>query len=174
MNQPPQPAPDTINSHAPGAPQPPAEGAGAAAAAASANAGGSVGGRSPRRPAWRLPPGVSPGTWEYTEQESIASGYGDFIAQTPLVPLDSRLLVESLPAASPGRRDRVVDFGCGNGRTLQLLWDRGFDVLGVDLSQPMLRAAAAGVQGEPFRHKRLRARPHCDCGRAASTSRRER
>lgn len=136
MNQPPQPTADTMNSHPPG---------------------GAAAGRSPRRPAWRLPAGVSPGTWEYTEQESIASGYGDFIAQTPLVALDSRLLVESLPQASAGRRDRVIDFGCGNGRTLQRLWDHGFDVLGVDLSQPMLRAAAAGARGERFRHKRLRA-----------------
>ncbi len=110
-----------------------------------------------RRPAWRLPDGVSPGTWEYTQQESIATGYRDFIANTPLVDLDSALLREYLPAAAPDRKSRVVDFGCGDGRTLRTLWSGGYDVLGVDLSQPMLRQVAAGPGGEAFVHKRIRA-----------------
>ena len=110
-----------------------------------------------RRPAWRLPEGVSPGTWEYTQQEAIATGYREFIANTPLVELDSRLLGEHLPAAAAGRGSRVVDFGCGDGRTMRTLWAAGYDVLGVDLSQPMLRQVAAGPAGKAFEHKRIRA-----------------
>ncbi len=113
--------------------------------------------RSRRRPAWRLPAGVAPGTWEYTQQESIASGYRDFIAQTPLVGLDSELMLKNLPSPAPRRGSRVIDFGCGDGRTLQTLWDAGFDVLGVDLSQPMLRQVAGGQNGDRFGRKLIRA-----------------
>jgi SAM-dependent methyltransferase len=38
---------------------------------------------------------------------------------------------------------RVVDIGCGAGRNAVPLAQQGWDVLGVDLSWPMLRAAAA-------------------------------
>lgn len=110
-----------------------------------------------RRPAWRLPAGVAPGTWEYTQQESIATGYRDFIANTPLVELDSRLVQEHFPAATAGRGSRVVDFGCGDGRTLRSLWAAGYDVLGIDLSQPMLRQVVACSGGEAFAQKRVRA-----------------
>jgi SAM-dependent methyltransferase len=112
---------------------------------------------SKRRPSWRLPAGVAPGTWEYTQQESIANGYRDFIAQTPLIGLDSDLLLKILPTAAAGRSVRVVDFGCGDGRTLRTLWDTGFDVLGVDLSQPMLRRVIAEDNAGELRHKLIRA-----------------
>lgn len=110
-----------------------------------------------RRPAWRLPAGVSPGTWEYTQQEAIASGYRQFIANTPLVELDRQLVHEHLPPPAANRASRVVDFGCGDGRTMRTLWAAGYDVLGIDLSQPMLRHVVAGPDGEPFVHKRIRA-----------------
>lgn len=110
-----------------------------------------------RRPAWRLPAGVSPGTWQYSQQDSIANGYRRFIAQTPLIRLDSELVLEHLPAAAAERSARVVDFGCGDGRTLHTLWNAGFDVLGVDLSQPMLRRIMADPAGDAFRLKRIRA-----------------
>lgn len=113
--------------------------------------------QGPRRPAWRLPAGVAPGTWEYTQQEAIASGYRQFIANTPLVELDNRLVQEHLPPAAGDRATRVVDFGCGDGRTMRTLWSAGYDVLGIDLSQPMLRHVIAGPDGEVFVHKRLRA-----------------
>ncbi len=42
---------------------------------------------------------------------------------------------------TPG--SRVLDLGCGAGRTTRALADRGFDETGVDLSQPMVWAATA-------------------------------
>ena len=114
-------------------------------------------GRSERRPAWRLPTGVAPGTWEYTQAESIAKGYREFIASTPLVGLDIRLLLESLPAPKPQRQTRVLDLGCGDGRALRAMWEAGFDALGVDLSQPMLRGVTTGDHGEALRNRLIRA-----------------
>jgi len=110
-----------------------------------------------RRPAWRLPAGVAPGTWEYTRQESIAAGYQEFVAQTPLIGLDTELMLRYLPPATGAMRSCVVDLGCGDGRTMRALWDAGYDVLGVDLSQPMLRRVATGRYGEQFRHRLIRA-----------------
>jgi len=109
-----------------------------------------------RRPAWRLPDGVAPGTWEYTRQESIAGGYQDFVSQTPLIGLDTELVFQSLPPPSD-TGSRVIDLGCGDGRTMRALWDAGYDVLGVDLSQPMLRRVVAGEHGEEFRSRLVRA-----------------
>lgn len=112
---------------------------------------------SHRRPAWRLPAGVAPGTWEYTRQESIASGYQDFLAQTPLIGLDTQLTLRELPPAAEKRQTRVVDLGCGDGRTMRSLWQAGYDVLGVDLSEPMLRRVIAGEYGAEFRSRLIRA-----------------
>jgi len=112
---------------------------------------------STRRPAWRLPAGVAPGTWEYTRQESIATGYQEFVAQTPLIGLDTQLMLRYLPAPIGGVRPWVVDLGCGDGRTLRVLSDAGYNVLGVDLSQPMLRRVTAGHHGERFRNRLIRA-----------------
>ena len=38
---------------------------------------------------------------------------------------------------------RALDFGCGAGRSSRFLRDRGFDVVGVDISEPMLAEAKA-------------------------------
>ncbi|MFC7098953.1 class I SAM-dependent methyltransferase [Halobaculum marinum] len=44
---------------------------------------------------------------------------------------------------------RVLDLGCGAGRTTVPLVDRGFDVVAVDLSEPMMRATGrAGVDAD--------------------------
>jgi ubiquinone/menaquinone biosynthesis C-methylase UbiE len=37
---------------------------------------------------------------------------------------------------------RILDLGCGTGRTTEELLDRGFDAVGVDISSPMVSAAA--------------------------------
>jgi SAM-dependent methyltransferase len=38
--------------------------------------------------------------------------------------------------------DRVLDLGCGGGRTTTALLDRGFDVVAADVSKPMVRVTA--------------------------------
>lgn len=45
--------------------------------------------------------------------------------------------------------DRILDLGCGWGRHLGLLRDAGHDVVGLDLSLPLLRRARAGEGAAP-------------------------
>lgn len=45
----------------------------------------------------------------------------------------------------------VLDVGCGAGRTTKPLAERGLDVVGVDLSEPMIEAARAAYPDVAFR-----------------------
>ncbi|MDX3238476.1 class I SAM-dependent methyltransferase [Streptomyces sp. ME03-5709C] len=54
-------------------------------------------------------------------------------------------LLDDLPITAGSR---VLDVGCGTGRLARLAGRRGATVLGVDLSEPMLREAAASVERE--------------------------
>ncbi len=94
-----------------------------------------------RVPHWRLPPGVSPGTYEYTRRESIARDYSEFLANTPLVTIDLQIVLREL-LKHPSNERPVVDLGCGDGRALRSLVAAGFKVMGVDMSQPMLTQAS--------------------------------
>ncbi len=84
-------------------------------------------------PDWQLPRGVSRSLWEYTQQPEIATGYDASISNSPLSQYDSEFLAHHFP--SPGR---LIDLGCGTGRHSVAFAQRGFDVLGVDLSAEML------------------------------------
>lgn len=90
-------------------------------------------------PQWRRPPGVSPGTWDYVHERSIANRYDAFVADTPLCRVDHQLLADRLPGVTAGRPEVVLDLGCGSGRLAIPLASRGYDVLAVDLSLPMLQ-----------------------------------
>ena len=71
---------------------------------------------------------------------SIASEYGEFLEHAPLTRLDWQIVCRWLPEVKlDDRRPRVVEFGCGNGRTLIPLINRGYQCVGVDLSMPMLQ-----------------------------------
>ena len=89
-------------------------------------------------PQWRRPRGVAPGTWEYVHQRSIADHYDDFVADTPLCGLDQQILKDAFPGPNPTRSEVILDLGCGSGRTALPLAERGYDVVGVDLSRAML------------------------------------
>lgn len=86
-------------------------------------------GRSP----WRLPRGVVAGVWDYLHSEEIASQFDDYFGLHPLFELDRQVIDHYF--ASPGW---VVDLGCGTGRSLLPLAERGFSCVGVDLSREML------------------------------------
>ena len=83
---------------------------------------------------WRLPKGVVSGVWDYIHSQEIASQFDDYFTSHPLFELDSKVVDHYF--TSPGR---VVDLGCGTGRSLLPLAERGFQCVGVDLSIEMLR-----------------------------------
>ena len=71
---------------------------------------------------------------------SIASEYGEFLKHDPLTRLDWQIVCRWLPdLQSDASISKVIEFGCGNGRTLIPLIQRGYQCVGVDLSMPMLR-----------------------------------
>lgn len=99
----------------------------------------------PPIPDWKLPPGVSRALWDYLHDADLAQGYDAALAGTPLLEEDLRFVAQHCP--QPGR---LLDLGCGTGRLLVPFAQRGYRVLGVDLSEEMLRvvgakAATAGV-----------------------------
>ena len=99
------------------------------------------------RSSWQIPAGVSPGTWDYVRAGSIASGYGDFLARDPLTRLDWQIVCRWLPKVNfDAAKPKIIEFGCGNGRTLIPLVQRGYKCIGVDLSMPMLREMENGFK----------------------------
>ena len=103
--------------------------------------------RTTSRPAaWRRPCGVAQGTWAYTNERSIADRYDAFVADTPLCQTDLSILQTYFPPVDELANQKIIDLGCGSGRTALELAARGYRVLGVDLSQAML---------EVLQHKRL-------------------
>lgn len=84
-------------------------------------------------PQWQLPPGVSHGTWEYTQRESIADDYDDYFAGNSLFEFDEQLLHDEFQP--PGL---VADLGSGTGRALVPLVQAGHRGLAIDLSDAML------------------------------------
>ncbi len=53
-------------------------------------------------PTWKLPPGVSRGTWDYVQSRHIASDYDHYFADHPLLQLDMQFLRGQLPPRGAG------------------------------------------------------------------------
>ena len=68
---------------------------------------------------------------------------GGFVRSAP----NAGLIEYARRRRCPWASTRVLDIGCGAGRNAVPLAAEGFDVIGVDQSQPMLAAAAARVSG---------------------------
>src|SRR5262245_36090994 len=94
---------------------------------------------------WQLPPGVNRGLWDYLHDPHVARGYDASLAHSSLFEVDQEFALRHFD-----RPGRLIDLGCGTGRLLVSFARRGYWVVGVDLSEEMLRvagekAAAAGV-----------------------------
>jgi len=101
--------------------------------------------RPPPPPDWQLPPGVNRGLWDFFHDEDVARHYDQSLAGSSLFTFDLEFVERHCP--HPGR---LLDLGCGTGRLLVPFAQRGYRVLGVDLSPEMLKVAddkarAAGV-----------------------------
>ncbi|MCS6852255.1 MAG: class I SAM-dependent methyltransferase [Gemmataceae bacterium] len=101
---------------------------------------------------WKLPPGVTAGVWHYAHDPDLARGYDASLADSPLLTWDLEFAEKHL--CRPGR---LIDLGCGTGRLLIPFAQRGFWVLGVDLSAEMLRVAADKAQAAGVHVHLLRA-----------------
>lgn len=84
-----------------------------------------------------MPPGVNHGLWDYLHEPAIASNYDASMAGTPLFRIDQEFVERHCPPAG-----RLIDLGCGTGRLLTAMAQKGHWVLGVDLSASMLAVAA--------------------------------
>lgn len=94
---------------------------------------------------WLRPDGVTTGNWDYVRSGGIAGQYDAYLKNDPLTQADGKILHRYLPAMASNTpnpqttRPLVCDFGCGNGRSLLPIVQRGYDGLGIDLSAPMLQ-----------------------------------
>ena len=107
---------------------------------------------------WQIPQGVTPSNWEYVQAAHISNGYDEFLLDDPLTEVDRQIISRYLPdlsgvdvAASAPTKPLVADFGCGNGRTLIPLLNRGYRGFGIDLSIPMLKAFQKKIGFKPER-----------------------
>ena len=88
-------------------------------------------------------PTLHPSTLDYVRDGAVAQGYDSCFAGEELFDYDSRVLAGWF--CRPGR---LIDLGCGTGRHVVQFAQKGFNVVGVDLSQAMLAGAAAKLQAE--------------------------
>jgi SAM-dependent methyltransferase len=80
------------------------------------------------------PEGVDGGLWAYVTSTRLAEEETEYFADHPLCGVDLAWISQVL-GEGPGL---AADFGCGSGRASAVLAAKGWDVLAVDLSRPML------------------------------------
>ncbi len=106
----------------------------------------------PPPPDWQLPPGVDRGLWDYLHDADLARNYDAGLAGSSLFHLDGAFVARHCP--KPGR---LIDLGCGTGRLLLAMAQRGCRVVGIDLSGEMLHVAAAKARAAGLPVSLLRA-----------------
>jgi SAM-dependent methyltransferase len=92
-------------------------------------------------PNWQLPPGVDRGLWDYLHAGEMVAGYDEQMRASPLAAADVAFCERHFP--SPGR---LIDLGCGTGRLCLHFAAKGYECVGVDLSDEMLARAKDNVQ----------------------------
>jgi ubiquinone/menaquinone biosynthesis C-methylase UbiE len=90
---------------------------------------------------WRLPKGVSRSVWEFAHDRQIARDEERHLADAPLLEFDRQTVARWFAT-----RGKLVDLGCGTGRSLVDFSERGFECVGVDLSRESLLVAAERTQ----------------------------
>jgi len=91
-------------------------------------------------PDWQLPPGVDRGLRDYFASAEMVRGYDEQMATSALAAADIAFCEAAFPETG-----RLVDLGCGTGRLATHFAARGFDCVGVDLSDTMLTQARANA-----------------------------
>ncbi len=87
-------------------------------------------------PDWQLPPGVDRGLWDYLRASEMVATYDEQMLASPLAAADVAFCEKAF--STPGR---LIDLGCGTGRLSIYFASKGFDCVGIDLSDEMLAKA---------------------------------
>src|SRR5215211_6974433 len=96
-------------------------------------------------PDWQLPPGVDRGLWDYLRAADMVGGYDEQMRASPLAATDVAFC--DFIFRDPGR---LIDLGCGTGRLCAHFATRGFECVGVDLSDEMLAKARENAPTATF------------------------
>ena len=94
-------------------------------------------------PAWRLPEGVNAPLWNYAHEERLAIDEDDYFRGHALFEADAQALDARFHEPGP-----LVDLGCGAGRLAIRFARKGFPVVAVDLSRPMLQTVRLKAYAE--------------------------
>src|SRR5262249_4261352 len=96
-------------------------------------------------PDWQLPPGVDRGLWDYLHAADMIAGYDEQMRASHLARADIAYCdrVFSVPG-------KLLDLGCGTGRLCAHFAGKGFECVGVDLSEEMLAKARANTPSATF------------------------
>jgi SAM-dependent methyltransferase len=92
-------------------------------------------------PNWQLPPGVDRGLWDYMHAAGMVAGYDEQMQTSALASADIAFCERAFP--TPGK---LLDLGCGTGRLCLHFGAKGFECVGVDLSEEMLAKARANAE----------------------------
>ena len=94
-------------------------------------------------PSWRLPEGVNASLWQYAHSTRLADEEDEFFLGHPLFRADAAALDARFVEPGP-----LVALGCGVGRLALRFAGRGFPVVAVDLSRPMLERLGVKAEAE--------------------------
>src|SRR5438309_6132575 len=84
-------------------------------------------------PDWQLPPGVDRGLWDYLHAADMVAGYDEQMRTSHLARADVAFCEHVF--RTPGK---LLDLGCGTGRLCAHFAAKGYECVGVDLSDEML------------------------------------
>jgi SAM-dependent methyltransferase len=96
-------------------------------------------------PDWQLPPGVDRGLWDYLHATDMVARYDEQMRSSPLARADVGFCEEVF--RTPGE---LLDLGCGTGRLCAHFAAKGFECVGVDLSDEMLARARENAPTATF------------------------
>jgi SAM-dependent methyltransferase len=101
-------------------------------------------------PDWQLPAGVDRGLWDYLHASDMVAGYDEQMRGSPLAAADVAFCDRAFPV--PGK---LIDLGCGTGRLCLHFAAKGYDCVGVDLSEEMLARGKDNLQAldDPARYR---------------------
>lgn len=91
-------------------------------------------------PDWQLPAGVDRGLMDYFAADDMVRTYDEQMRASPLAAADVAFCERHF--AVPGR---LIDLGCGTGRLAIRFARLGHDVVGIDLSDEMLKQAKSNA-----------------------------